>query len=212
MGRVRSTVARHRVPWPRRLLMDPVALRYWALAVVAALAVSVVVARSLAAADAARAGWGRSTPVVVATASVEAGDALDGSVRVEQWPRALAPSDVAPELPRGARAKVALGPGTPITAALLEGEAGGDPTDGRRSIALPLGPDRLPVERGDRVDVWGSVDPGLSPAGTATRRVATGAIVVAATEQLVVVAVDPAEVAEVAEAVAIAALTLVGTS
>ena len=107
--------------------------------------------------------------------------------------------------PAGARAAGPIDPGAPITRSLVD--AADDA--GRRRVALPVGSAPLPLDPGDRVDVWATTDPSFADGVLATRRVAAGAVVASADHASVVVAVAPGEVAELAEAAALATLTLV---
>lgn len=207
MGRVRPSVPRHRLPPHRRLLADPAALRRWLLVTTLALTAASITWRVVAGAEAARAEWGTTRSVLVAERPMAAGDPVDAVVE-RRWPVALVPPGAIDALPPGARAAAPLAPGVPLTdAALIERGQGLD----RPRVALPAGANRLPLEPGDRVEVWTTVDPSLTGTAPTTRRVATDVTVVAADADTVVVAVDPEEVAPLADAVALATLTLVAT-
>ena len=210
MGRVRSSIPRTRLPLHRRLLADPAAARRWLVVIALATATAGLTCRFLAGAETSRRSWGHTRTVLVVDRAVETGEPLAGAVTAARWPVALAPDGVVADLPDGARASGPLGPGSPVTDAVVADSLPGG--DGRRRVAVPVGATRLPLEPGDRVDVWASIDPSLAGGELATRRVATDATVTSTGEATVVVAVDPDEVAPVAEATALATVTLVGTS
>lgn len=210
MGRVRSSVPRHRLPLHRRALADPAVLRRWLLVAVLATVAAALTGRVVADADAARHRWGDTRAVLVADRPVAAGDPLDAAVSTARWPVALVPSDALDALPDGARAVGPLASGSPLTdVAVAGGPNGGG--DGRQHIALPPGLTPLPVSVGDRIDVWATVDASLAEGRPGTRRVADGAEVLATGDDAVVVAVEPAAVGELTEAVALATITLVAT-
>lgn len=214
MGRARPTLP----PAHRRFgvaFTDPRARRRWALVLLAATLTGLLVARVVSRAEQAHDRWGRRTDVLVLRQAVSSGDPLASVVVVESWPVGLVPTDAVTsvvDLADDAVAAGALSPGTPLTTAAVADQPG--PT--RPRVALPAGPAALPVSAGDTVDVWVTavaVDPGGSPT---TRRVAAGATVVEpeATPTdagSVVVAVDPEDVAAVAEAAALSTITLVAT-
>jgi Flp pilus assembly protein CpaB len=205
VGRIRSSVPRSRLPLHRRPLADPAALRRWLVVLALAAATGLAVSRTLSAAEAARQRWGRTRTVVVATRPLATGDALAGATRTVAWPEGLLPDAAVREVPPGARAAGPIDGGAPLTRGLL---ATGD-DDGRRRVALPVGSAPLPVRPGDRVDVWATTDPSLGGGTLATRRLAVGAEVTSAGDAAVVVAVAPDEVPDLAEAAALATVTLV---
>lgn len=210
MGRVRSSVRRSRLPLHRRPFADPAALRRWLLVAALALAAAAVTGSVLTRAESARRRWGTTRPVLVVERELAAGDALADAVTEARWPTALVPAGAVARLPADAVAAGPLAPGSAVAAALVADP--GDPLAAdRRRVALPVGVARLPVEVGDRVDVWATVDPSISGAELATSRVAVGAVVTEAGTDAVVVAVDPDEVAAVAEAAALATVTVVGS-
>lgn len=210
MGRVRSPVPRSRLPLHRRPFADPAVARRWLVVVVLAMATAGLTGQVLAGAEAARSSWGRTRPVLVVDRAIKAGEPLSAAVVETRWPVALMPAGALGELPDDARASGPLGPGSPVTdAAVAEVEPGGD---GRRRVAIAVGAARLPLEAGDHVDVWATVDPSLTGGDLATRRVASGATVTSSGQTTVVVAVKPDEVAPVAEAAALATVTLVATA
>lgn len=210
MGRVRSPIPRSRLPLHRRVLADPAAVRRWLVVVALAAATAGLTARALAAGEAARTRWGTTRVVLVATRAVRPGEALTRVVRPVRWPLAHVPSRALTHLPAGSRARAALDAGAPVTAAVVTTSMPGA-APGRRRLAVPVGPARLPLRAGDRVDVWATVDPSLARGRLTTSRVAVAGVVTSAGPHEVVVAVEPGEVADVAEALARATVTLVAT-
>lgn len=203
-GRPRPT--RARLPILRRLRRDPAAIRHWlAVAIAAALLVSLV-DRAVGDAERTRHRWGRTTAVWVATEPIRAGDDLAGAVRSARWPAALVPDAALEADPGDARAAGPLDRGSIVTSALVA------PDDDRgRTVAVPLPEAHLPVEAGDRVDVWATADPATVADGAdGTERVARDARVVQAGRSSVVLEVDEEEVDDLAAAGSTATLTLVG--
>jgi Flp pilus assembly protein CpaB len=164
-----------------------------------------LVSRAMAAAESARHRWGETRPILVAERARAAGEPLHGATRTVRWPVGLVPDGALADVPPGALAAGPVDAGAPVTRALV---ASGD-DDGRRRVALPMGGAPLPLDPGDRVDVWATTDPSLGDGGLTTRRLATGAVVASADHAAVVVAVAPDEVADLAEAAALATITLV---
>lgn len=205
----RRPVPRHRAPLLRRLLTDPATLRRWVVVAALAAAAAVLTSSVIGAADDARARWADTQPVVVTTSATSRGDPLTGSVTVAEWPVALVPQGAfrsIQDVGDGARAAGPMASGAPLTEVDLSTPA----ADDLRRVALPHGLAPLPVSPGDQVDVWATYDPSLAGPGLQTRRVATGAEVVAVDDQVAVVAVTPGDAADLTEAVALATLTLVG--
>ncbi len=214
MGRVRSSIPRSRLPLHRRLLADPAVFRRWLLVVALAFLTSGLTGHLLDGASDARHRWGQTRPVLVVSQPVATGALLAGSVRTERWPLALLPDGPLGSLPAAARAAGPMAAGSPVTRAALRrsGATGSDPTAaGRQRVAVPAGTVRLPLTRGDRVDVWATVDPTLSSGRLTTHRVAEAAVVTSASARSVVVAVHTGEVPQLAEAAALATITLVAT-
>lgn len=190
--------------------MDPAAVRYWLLVGALAVVLASVVGHALSSAEAERARWGRTRTVWVATAAIGLGDPLGPSVRSEPWPAGLVPPGAVHAAPTGRRAARPIAPGEPITSSALV--ATGDATR-RRSVSLPLGDGHLPVEAGDRVQVWATADPTTVADGQLpTRLLAPSAVVDRTGDGWAVVLVQPDEVRALADAAATATITLVGTS
>lgn len=214
MARSRPQLPRHRAPWWLRIPTDPISLRRTALVALAALVPAVTVARVVDGAERTRAAWGATTPVLITTRPVTAGQHLAGRVARVRWPAGLVPAGAARSLAPGARAAQPLSTGAPITAVALRDPAGGhDRTTppGRALVAVPRGPDPLPVHPGDRVEVWATDDPALSSGRRRprTHRVARDAVVAAVTGRTAVLAVTDADVPRVADAVALATVSVV---
>ncbi|WP_426571645.1 hypothetical protein [Aquihabitans sp. McL0605] len=209
MGRVRS-VPRSRVAWHRRLRLHPAAIRYWLLVAALACVVAAVVAHAVQEAATAQQAWGRTRTVLVATRHLAEGEPLAGATRSERWPVHLVPVGAVDRLPTSARAGASLDRGVPLTASAIQPPAPG--AGDRRSVAVPLADAHLPVERGDRVDVWATRDPtDVADGDASTVRVARDARVLSVDDQRAVLSVPPAEVPLLAEAAARADLTLVGS-
>ena len=209
MGR-RPAPSRSRLPIHQRVLRDPAAVRYWLLVTAAALVLATGVGHVVGRAESTREGWGQTEVVQVLTRSVRAGDPLDDAFTESRWPRSLVPDAAIDELADGATANGDLDAGTPLTASQVQDPSTDAATD-ERTIAIPLGDAVVPLRPGDRVDVWATVDPSLvADGGVATRRVAIGARVTDMGDEAAVLRVESGQVAEVAEAVATATITLVG--
>ena len=202
--------ARARTPLHRRARANPAAARRWLVAATATAVTLVALVQVVGAARAERAAWGRRVPVLVAGRDVRTGERLRSAVRVERWPSALVPGAVVARLDADDRAATAIDADAPITRSAVVGHGRHEAsTSGRRRVALVLTGPRLPVARGEVVDVWASTDAGAgTDAGVATRRVARSAVVVRAGEQRVVVAVAPSEEPAVANAAATSTVTL----
>lgn len=209
MGRVRTPIPRSQVPLPRRLLLDPVVLRSWLLLAAGTVVVVAAVAHLVTGAEDTRRAWGRTRPVLVASRAVPLGAPLAGAVSTRRWPEALVPRGALRSLPDGATAAGTLTAGVPVTEAALDHDAAKTGGPDRRLVALPTGDARLPLARGDRVDVWATFDPSLAGDRPTTRRVAIEAVVTSSSSRALVVGIRPAEVPDVAEATTTATITLV---
>lgn len=199
---------RSRVPLHRRIRQDPAAVRHWALVTALAVALAWVVTSAIDEAAAERDRWGRTAPVWVATRPVRAGDPLTDAVRAQHWPTSLIPPAALRQAPGEQRAAVPIDDGAALTRTMVERTR-----TTRRAVAVPLPAAHLPVDEGDRVDVWATPGPSeIEGTGTAapTRRVAVDARVVRPGDGSVVLSVEPGEVAAVAGAAATATITLVG--
>lgn len=210
MGRAPKLPARSRVPLHRRLLADPTALRYWLGVAVAALVVGGAVAQALSSADHARARWGETRPVLVTTRALATGEDLDGAVRLERWPAALVPDGALSKVVADGWARGPLTAGSPVTDAAVGRRGHGD-LRGRRTVAVPLDASPSGLRRGDRVDLWASADPSVAAEGQPiTQRVAVAAVVASVGDATLALAVQPDEVADVTDALALATVAVVG--
>lgn len=191
---------------------------YWVAAGLVALLTAMLLGRLVADAAAERDRWGQLRPTLVATTDVAGGQALGtGDVTVRELPVALVPRGALPSLPTGAVAAVDLAEGELVLAHRIGG-AGSSVVAARlparsRGVAVPAA-GGLPLEVGDRVDVLVTFDPELGADGEPTFAVARAARVVHVGDDAVTVAVDEAEAAKVAYALAAGSVTLVlsGTS
>lgn len=201
MGSTRSSVPRSRLPWHRRLRTDPRAVRRWLVVLALAGATAASVAHTAADGRRARREWGRLVPVLVLVAPVAAEDPLDAAVAVRDWPATLVPDGVLTGLPDGARARLALPAGTPLTATLLAEAPGRDRSD-RPVVAVPRLPASPAVAVDDRVDLW-------DVSGVRARVVSRGAWVTVVRGEAVEVAVVADDLHDVLGAVALEAVVLV---
>lgn len=197
-------VPRARLPLHRRLLADPVSLRRWLLVAALAIVAATLTGSVLSSAEAERRRWGETTTVLVTTRPVAPGDVLTDATHNEIWPTALVPDATSIALVDGAVATQPIGAGLPVTT-----DAVGTALDDRRHVALPIGPAPIPVDAGTRVEIWATTDPSISGSSLATRRIAAEARVVSTDERSVVVSVSADDVADVAEAAALATVTVV---
>lgn len=211
MGRVPSSVARHRLPLRQRAILDPGSLRRWVLVLIVAVATAVLVTQVVVRAERSRNRWGARRSVLVVDQPVATGDPVSDAVRVEQWPATLVPEASFERLdavPAGAAAAGPLGPGSPLTHVAV---AAPHDVASRPRVAVPTGLAVLPLSTGDTVAVWSTVVAAYPGAGPTTRSVTEGATVVSADNDTVVLSVDAGDVEVVAEAAALATVTLVAT-
>jgi Flp pilus assembly protein CpaB len=193
-----------RLPRRLRIALTTRPLAYWSLTGLVAAVVGYAVFGVVTAAEATRAGYGSTTPVVVATRGVEPGTPLDASnTTVRELPAALVPDGALAALDTGATAATALVAGEVVNTTRV-GRGGDGPVsallpDGTRGLAVPVDEGSLPLRPGDRVDLVAAVTAGLG--GTA-RVVATGAPVAHVGERVVVVAVPTVQLPDVAQALA----------
>ena len=190
----------------RRLRRHPLA--HWLLVLGLAVLSALVVGRRTADADAARAAWGATKPVVVATRAIDAGATIDADdVALQRWPAAVVGTSALDALPVGRAVRVALAPGDmlrvdDIAPTGVAGLAALIP-DGWRAVAVARGTASVAVARGDRVDLVAATADG------AAAMVARDALVLAADAKTITVAV-PSDVADrVAGALATTAVVAV---
>ena len=204
--RFRRRLPRARVPWVRRIGRDPAALRRWLVVGALAWCLAALVTRALDRAEQAEQRWGRTTSVWVTEVPLRAGEPFAGRIHRIHVPAALVPSAAAAGSLGGTRAAGPIDAGSVVTGRMVERPGGP-----RRTVAVPLADAHLPVQEGDRVDVWATTDPATEETGTATtRRIAVAARVVATGDGSVVLEVAPAQVAALTEAAATATVTLAG--
>ncbi len=169
--------------------------------------------RSLTAAAAARADWGRTVPAVVAVDDIEAGDALSGATEVRDLPAAVVPDGALTSLDGDESARAALYAGEIVVAARvapdgLTGVAAAVP-DGHRAVAVPTQPGAAPtLSVGDLVDVLVAVDPAFSGGVPPGFAVAEAAPVIDIGDEAVTVAVPRSASPRVAFAVSQGLVTL----
>ena len=184
----------------RRLRLRPRRPALFWIAAVALTALTVsTVARVTGAAAAERDRWGARIEVLVATAELEPGDEVQGELRLV--PAVLVPAGARTTAPDGETVASWIGAGEIVleqrlAPAGLSAVTALLPPD-TRGVAVPIGMAPLPVEVGDHVDVHG------------TTRLASGALVVAVSEDAITVAVDADDAARVAYEAANGTVTLV---
>lgn len=183
----------------RRRLTRRAVLWYAAALALTALTAGTVHA-TLRDAAAARAAYGETVGVVVATAEVAAGDPVDASVATTRLlPRALVPAGALRGAPPGRPALAALVPGEVVLAGRIAGGGTGGLAallaPGERAVPVPLAVPGLELAPGDHVDVVAGGATGGGPDGDLPvgpgppRVVAADARVLATAEETVVVAV-----------------------
>lgn len=178
----------------------------------AATVTAVMVAQVVVRAEQTRARWGTRQTVLVVADPVPAGQPVGPALRTEAWPVTLVPDGSFDRFDAVPDAAIAVGPlaaGTPLTDVAVTA-----PDDGatRPRVAVPSGLAVLPLSVGDTVEVWATVVSGGPGAGPTTRRVTEGATVVTTDDETVVLTVEPHDIEAVAEAAALATVTLVATS
>lgn len=187
---------------------------YWVIAVLLAVVTAAVVARLVGDAQAAAARFGRQQPVLVATVDMPPGAVLGpGDTTLEDRPAALVPDGALRRAADGAVTAAAIHAGEPVLGARLAPN-GRSPTvallpPGTRGVAVPVGQGSLRPEPGDLVDVLATFDPSVAGDGEPTVAVALGAVVIAARDDAVTVAVAAEEAPRLAFALTAGAVTLV---
>lgn len=181
---------------PRRIPRS--AYGWWAACLVLALTSALLVGGTVQRAREAQARYGRTRPVLVATADLSPGDHLDAThAGVRQLPTALAPPGALSALPKGRTITARIGRGEPVLA-MRVGDAGkgSGPAalmpSGSRAVAIPVPVPGLPVEVGSHVDL-------VAPTGGASV-IAGDGIVLTVAKDAVTVAVDAEDVGAVARA------------
>lgn len=196
---------------PLRPRLPRRALPWYAAALGLTVLTAAFVHGALQRAAAAEADYGRTRPVVVATATIDVGEPIDADVAtVRDLPRALVPEGALGSLPTGRRALVALSAGEVVLAHRVSGSRASGPAGllepGQRAVPVPVAVPGLPLEPGDRVDLvaggatGGGVEGDLPVSPTGPDVVATDALVLVTGDETVVVAVEAATAADVAAA------------
>lgn len=166
------------------------------LAAVTALVVGTVQSR----ADAAKRAWGTARPVAIATHDLEAGSVLRADdIAIADWPVAITPPGAIEVAPVGRTLVSAVGRGEAITRGRVapegvHGLAALVPA-GWRAVAIAVPTATVPLQRGDAVDLLAT-----AADGSVTGTIAEAAIVLAADERAVTVALPKDIVARVAGA------------
>jgi Flp pilus assembly protein CpaB len=187
---------------------------WWVLSLALALAAAAAAASAVSGAEAARARWGRSVAVVVATRDIEPGDPLAGAGLVlERRPRSTVPASALTRIPPDAVAGSAIVDGEVLVAERLAGEglrgAAARLPRGTRAMAIPAEPGLTPpLDVGDVVDVVVAVPTDEAGSGPPGFTLVTGALVVAVSEDATTIAVPRDDVPRVAVALGAGAVTL----
>ena len=215
VARLVRVPATHLAELRRRLDRTPLARRVLRRQVVAAAAAVVIgasVVSVMNAANRTRARWGPTQPVLVARRDLAPGTALGPEdVAVRQWPTALLPAAVVRH-PDDRRTRRDVAAGAPLTdtdlAAPARGAVAARLDRGRVGVTMGRGAAPAPVRPGDVVDLIGLTSGDGRTLGG--RTLARRALVVAADDRTVTVAVsrDEAPTAAAAGATGTVALVL----
>lgn len=179
----------------------------WATAaVMVALVTSMALSARARAVEAARAGWGTTTTVVIVDAPVAVGEPLEGHVSEHEIPVAMVPDGAVATVPATGRAKVALFPGEILMQQRVASTRSSGIPDATVALTMPVLTQVPLLGIGDLVDIWV-----IDPATGTTSRAASAVVVLAFTDDEVTVAVPEAE-ADVATVAALrpVAITLIG--
>lgn len=223
MGLHPNKIARSRVPWRLRILMDPAVFRYWVLVAGLALTLGWFVSRSVQQGATAKNSWGQTQQVLVAISDLKPGVEINKKHFIEKsWPKALIAPSALSSVPAKATLIGPLGKGMALTSTALRQRS--NPEDLRQTISVPVDERSLGVKVGDVVDLWSIGAPGAAggtSAGTDTTagvnadegavRVADGATVITTTDSRVTLAIRPSQVARSTQAVAQNVVVLVGS-
>ncbi len=179
---------------------------YWALTGALALVTALVVSSTVAAAREARAGYGTTRSVVVATHDIAPGATIEpGDTTLEERPLAVIPSGALTETPVAQVASAAILEGEPVVESRVAGH--GMIPEGSIGIAVPLDAETLALAVGDRVEVLATFDPDTID-GNPTIVVAPLAIVVDVRDASVTLSLPQADGERVAFALSTAAVTV----
>jgi Flp pilus assembly protein CpaB len=173
---------------------------HWAAVLALAATTALIVGSGQSRADAARHAWGSVRSVVVATHDLEAGAVLRADdVVTDDWPAGIAPRDALEVAPLGRTLVSTVGRGEAITRRRVapdgvHGLAALVPP-GWRAIAIAVPTATVALQRGDEVDLLATASD-----GSVTGTIAEAAIVLAADERAITVALPKDVVARVAGA------------
>jgi len=203
--RIRRRLTVRRRLLPPRLRYHPAA-RWVVLAALLAVAATVVHHTTARAADERR-QWGATRTVAVARHRIATGSTI-GAADVESasWPLAMVPDSAVDTVPDGRTTTATIEAGeavltTRLAPEGLHGVAALVP-EGWRALAVPVAPTVLALAIGDHVDLIAGFDVGNASADRSpTLVVARDAVVVAADEQRVTVAVPDEDAERVAFAI-----------
>jgi Flp pilus assembly protein CpaB len=194
-----------------RIALTTKPLAYWSLTVLLAGATGWGVYGIVAAAAETKAGYGATTPVLVASRSIAPGAVLDATNTVlRHLPAAVVPAGVLDAPAPGAIARTELMAGEPVHRRRV-GRAGESAIaavlpDGTSGVPVPLTEAALPLQPGDRVDLIATV---TAAPGGAAHVVTDDATVAYVGEAVAVVAVPTADVPAAAQALADGGVVLV---
>jgi len=162
----------------------------------------------------ARASWGRSVTVLVASRDLEAGEQVDlSTTRRAEHPAPLVPDGALTTLPADGRVAVAIFEGEVLREERLAprgaSELGARLPPGTRGMAIPVEPGTTPpLAVGDRVEVLVALPAESAGGGPPGFSLATGVLVVEVTDVAVTLAVDPHVAPRLAAAFGLGAVTL----
>ena len=140
---------------------------YWALTGALALVTALVVSSTVAAAREARAGYGTTRSVVVATHDIAPGATIEpGDTTLQERPLAVIPSGALTETPIGQVASAAILEGEPVVESRVAGH--GMIPEGSIGIAVPL--DAGDVGAGQSAIAWKCSRRSTPTRSTGTRR------------------------------------------
>ncbi len=187
---------------------------YWLVAATLALTTAGLASDLVADARRAREQWGEHSRVLVTRALIEPGQPLTpDDVEHRDLPIAVVPPGAVTVLEPDATAVSAILPGEVVLAGRLSGRARAALVpNGTGAVAVPNGPGSPPLEPGDRVQLWATLDPFVAAEGARAREpVAREAVVLEVADDHALVAVDDDDLAATTNAVAQGAITVVLT-
>ncbi len=184
---------------------------YWTVVGIAVVVAAISWNATVHSAEQALAVWGTTTRVPVATARVEPGETVTGSV-VDWREMPLGVVAGQPSLEPTGRIATDLILAGEVVAEERLAEPGASGTSslvptGARGIAVPVDDTLPPVEVGDRVELLAGTGAGTD-AGAVAHTATTTGVVVAVSEDTITVAVRAADAGPVAAAVSLGAVSL----